>query len=46
MPGAVPEFGPAPRPLPQLPITVDPTGQMRANGSFDQAVGPGFWERP
>ncbi len=44
--GAVPEFGPAPRPLPQLPITVDTTGQMRANGSFDQAVGPGFWERP
>ena len=44
--GAIPEFGPAPRPLPQLPITVDPTGQMRANGSFDQAVGPGFWERP
>ncbi len=44
--GCVPEFGPAPRPLPQLPITVDPTGQMRANGSFDQAVGPGFWERP
>jgi len=44
--GAVPQFGPAPRPLPQLPITVDATGQMRANGSFDQAVGPGFWERP
>ena len=44
--GAVPEFGPAPRPLPQLPITVDATGQMRANGSFDQAAGPGFWERP
>jgi len=44
--GAVPEFGPAPRPLPQLPITVDATGQMLANGGFDQAVGPGFWERP
>ena len=44
--GAIPEFGPAPRPLPQLPITVDATGQMRANGGFDQAVGPGFWERP
>ncbi len=31
--GAVPEFGPAPRPLPQLPITVDaaglPAGQRR-----------------
>ena len=44
--GAVPEFGPAPRPLPQLPITVDASGRMRANGGFDQAVGPGFWERP
>jgi ubiquinol-cytochrome c reductase iron-sulfur subunit len=44
--GAIPQFGPAPRPLPQLPITVDATGQLRANGSFDQAVGPGFWERP
>jgi ubiquinol-cytochrome c reductase iron-sulfur subunit len=44
--GCIPQFGPAPRPLPQLPITVDPTGQMRANGGFDQAVGPGFWERP
>lgn len=44
--GAIPQFGPAPRPLPQLPLTVDATGQMRANGGFDQAVGPGFWERP
>jgi ubiquinol-cytochrome c reductase iron-sulfur subunit len=44
--GAVPEFGPAPRPLPQLPITVDAAGYLRANGNFDQPVGPGFWERP
>ncbi len=44
--GAVPEFGPAPRPLPQLPITVDAGGYLRAKGSFDQPVGPGFWERP
>jgi ubiquinol-cytochrome c reductase iron-sulfur subunit len=44
--GAVPEFGPAPRPLPQLPITVDAYGYLRANGGFDQAPGPGFWERP
>ncbi len=44
--GAVPEFGPAPRPLPQLPITVDAQGYLRAKGGFNQAVGPGFWERP
>jgi ubiquinol-cytochrome c reductase iron-sulfur subunit len=44
--GAIPEFGPAPRPLPQLPITVDAAGNLRADGGFDQAVGPGFWERP
>ncbi len=44
--GAIPEFGPAPRPLPQLPITVDAAGYLRAKGSFDQPVGPGFWERP
>ena len=44
--GAVPEFGPAPRPLPQLPITVDSSGQILADGGFNQAVGPGFWERP
>ena len=44
--GAVPEFGPAPRPLPQLPITVDAAGYLVAKGGFDQPVGPGFWERP
>jgi ubiquinol-cytochrome c reductase iron-sulfur subunit len=44
--GAVPEFGPAPRPLPQLPITVDSNGYLRSQGGFNQAVGPGFWERP
>ncbi len=44
--GAVPEFGPAPRPLPQLPITVNDAGYLVAEGGFDQAVGPGFWERP
>jgi ubiquinol-cytochrome c reductase iron-sulfur subunit len=44
--GAVPEFGPAPRPLPQLPITVDNAGYLVATDGFDQPVGPGFWERP
>jgi quinol---cytochrome c reductase iron-sulfur subunit len=44
--GAVPEFGPAPRPLPQLPIKVDKSGILVAQSGFDQPVGPGFWERP
>jgi ubiquinol-cytochrome c reductase iron-sulfur subunit len=44
--GAIPEFGPAPRPLPQLPLTVDANGRLRAQAGFNQAVGPGFWERP
>ncbi len=44
--GAVPEFGPAPRPLPQLPIKVDEDGYLVAQKGYDQAVGPGFWERP
>jgi ubiquinol-cytochrome c reductase iron-sulfur subunit len=44
--GCIPEFGPAPRPLPQLPITVDAAGYLRAKGDFNQPVGPGFWERP
>jgi ubiquinol-cytochrome c reductase iron-sulfur subunit len=43
--GAVPEFGPAPRPLPQLPITVNETGYLVADGGLNQAPGPGFWER-
>jgi ubiquinol-cytochrome c reductase iron-sulfur subunit len=44
--GAVPEFGPAPRPLPQLPIYADANGNLRASDGYNQAVGPGFWERP
>ena len=42
----MPEFGPAPRPLPQLPLTVDSGGFLTAQAGYDQAVGPGFWERP
>jgi len=44
--GAVPEFGPAPRPLPQLPLKVDAAGYLRSQAGYDQPVGPGFWERP
>lgn len=43
--GAVPQFGPAPRPLPQLPLYIDGHGYLRAQAGYDQPVGPGFWER-
>ncbi|MFY9783439.1 MAG: Rieske 2Fe-2S domain-containing protein [Acidimicrobiales bacterium] len=43
--GAIPEFGPAPRPLPQLPLYIDADGYIRAQDDYDQPVGPGFWER-
>ncbi|MHB8342310.1 MAG: cytochrome bc1 complex Rieske iron-sulfur subunit [Mycobacteriales bacterium] len=43
--GCKPLFGPASRPLPQLPITVDSQGYFIAQAGFDQPVGPGFWER-
>ncbi len=43
--GAFPVFGPAPRPLPQLPIYFDSTGFLRARAPYNQPVGPGFWER-
>jgi ubiquinol-cytochrome c reductase iron-sulfur subunit len=38
-------FGPAKRPLPQLPITVDDEGYLIAQSDFHQPVGPSFWER-
>jgi ubiquinol-cytochrome c reductase iron-sulfur subunit len=43
--GAQPVFGPAPRPLPQLPLYVDSSGYLRAQDGYDQPIGPGFWER-
>lgn len=43
--GAIPQFGPAPRPLPQLPLYIDSDGHLRAQADYDQPVGPGFWER-
>ncbi|WP_169078490.1 cytochrome bc1 complex Rieske iron-sulfur subunit [Microcella alkalica] len=38
-------FGPAARPLPQLPITVDEEGYLVAKSDFTEPVGPSFWER-
>jgi ubiquinol-cytochrome c reductase iron-sulfur subunit len=43
--GAEPVFGPAPRPLPQLPLYVDSHGFLRAQDGYDEPIGPGFWER-
>jgi ubiquinol-cytochrome c reductase iron-sulfur subunit len=42
---ARPVFGPAARPLAQLPITVDDQGYLYARSDFIEPVGPGFWER-
>ncbi len=38
-------FGPAARPLPQLPLAVDDEGFLVAQSDFDEPVGPSFWER-
>jgi ubiquinol-cytochrome c reductase iron-sulfur subunit len=38
-------FGPAARPLPQLPLAVDEEGFLVAQSDFDEPVGPSFWER-
>ncbi|HEY1713774.1 MAG TPA: Rieske 2Fe-2S domain-containing protein [Solirubrobacteraceae bacterium] len=46
--GAV-TYGPAGRPLPQLPLMIDDTGHLRAAGTFSARVGPSWWnvrERP
>jgi ubiquinol-cytochrome c reductase iron-sulfur subunit len=43
---AKPVFGPAARPLPKLPITVDDDGYFVARGDFPEPIGPSFWERP
>ena len=47
--GATVTFGPAGRPLPQLPLTIDRTGYLRAAGNFSGRVGPSWLnvrERP
>lgn len=41
--GAKPVFGPAPRPLPQLPLHIDEDGTLRAQSDFHTPVGPAFW---
>lgn len=42
---AKPIFGPAARPLPQLPLSVDGDGYLVAKGDFIESIGPAFWER-
>jgi ubiquinol-cytochrome c reductase iron-sulfur subunit len=41
--GARPVSGPAGRPLPQLPLAIDPQGHLVAQSDFTTPVGPGFW---
>ncbi len=43
---AQPTSGPAARPLPQLPLYADNTGNLRAGGGFTEPPGPGFWGMP
>ena len=41
--GCTPLFGPAARPLPQLPMDLDEAGFLVATGDFPEPVGPSFW---
>ncbi len=38
-------FGPAKRPLPQLPIAVDDEGYIVARSDFHEPIGPSYWSR-
>jgi ubiquinol-cytochrome c reductase iron-sulfur subunit len=38
-------FGPAKRPLPQLPIAVDDEGYIVAQRDFEEPIGSSYWER-
>jgi ubiquinol-cytochrome c reductase iron-sulfur subunit len=38
-------FGPAARPLPQLPLGVDSEGYLVSTEDYQEPVGPSFWER-
>jgi ubiquinol-cytochrome c reductase iron-sulfur subunit len=42
--GAQPVFGPASRPLPQLPIRIEADGTVVALSDFTEPVGPAFWD--
>ncbi len=41
--GAEPVFGPAARPLPQLPLDLDDDGYLVARSDYLEPVGPSFW---
>lgn len=41
--GAQPIFGPAARPLPQLPIQLQADGTFVALADYDEPIGPSFW---
>jgi ubiquinol-cytochrome c reductase iron-sulfur subunit len=36
-------YGPAGRPLPQLPLMIDKDGNLAAAGNFSGRIGPGWW---
>ena len=38
-------FGPAHRPLPQLPLAVDEEGYLIAQSDFTEPIGASYWER-
>ena len=42
--GAEPTYGPAARPLPQLPMRLEADGTFTALGDFPAPVGPSFWD--
>ncbi len=42
---ARPVFGPATRPLPQLPLAVDGDGYLVARSDYLEPIGPAFWNR-
>jgi ubiquinol-cytochrome c reductase iron-sulfur subunit len=41
--GAKVTFGPAGRPLPQLPLRIDARGRLRAGGALSDTPGPAWW---